>query len=143
MSFRDAVIGGSQLLAGIAAAYLLYVYVGYDDSPWSLSLLLSVAAVAFSALASFAIARRLFMQRWSRVLAGLALCYTTIAFLLLVLMPSPEERMWLPVLLVFGVVCTAPAVAGAWFASGNCFVVGTRGDAQQAVTADRLKTGAG
>jgi len=143
MKSRHTIIGGAQLVGGIAAAYLLYVYVGYDDGPWSVSLLLGVAAVALLALTGFAIARRLFAQRWSRILAGLALCYAIIVVVLLASMPSAEERMWLPVLLVFGIISTAPAVAGAWLASGNLFVSVNLGDAQQAVAADRPKPDSG
>jgi len=143
MNNRGAIIGGAQLVGGIAVAYLLYVKVGYDDGPWSLGLLLGVTAIALVAFIAFSIARRAFVRRWSRVLAGLAICYTTIFALLLVLMRSPEERMWLPVLLILGGVCTAPAVAGAWLASGSLFIPSHRGGAQQAVAADRPKTGAG
>jgi hypothetical protein len=55
MNIRNAIIGSAQLLGGIAAAYALYVYVGYDDGPWSLSLLLGIATVSLLAMTSFGI----------------------------------------------------------------------------------------
>jgi hypothetical protein len=127
----------AMMLAGVAVTHFLYA-MNEDGNLLNQRLFVFVLIAALISTFLFVVCRRVLSRSIHAALFGTALSYVA---WLAILMTEPSTLMWLPVIVLFGIPFTLPVLLGSWCASAK--VCSLLRPAQQAVAADRPKTGAG
>lgn len=115
MNIGKIVLGTLLVLGGTVATHALYA-MSEDGNLWNAALFIGVFVASFVATAVFCACRRFLASRRARVMTGISVIYCI--WLVTLLAGDPESKMWLPVIVIFGVPFTAPVLIATWFASG-------------------------
>lgn len=119
MLLKRLSIGAGAFVAGLVGTHVLYA-INEDGDLANVALFKDLLFAATIATLIFCACRFLVTEGRAKFL-GTALSYLTWASFLLLRDHGAETLMWLPVIVMFGVLFTAPILVGSWYAS-RCFL---------------------